>query len=108
MEQGLQQMNANQRAQVWGRRIAACRSSGMTVREWCGQEGLSEKTYYYWQHKLYQMVSEETSFVEIPADQCSSGSEVVATVQFGNMRADIHPGADERTLAALLRAMKSC
>lgn len=65
MEQNLQRVNANQRVEVWGQRIVACRNSGMTVREWCSQEGLSEKTYYYWQRKLYQMVLEESTFVEI-------------------------------------------
>jgi hypothetical protein len=80
----------------------------MTVREWCSQEGLSEKTYYYWQHKLYQMVSEESSFVEIPTAQYSSGTEVVATVQIGGAHAEIHSGADAQTLTSLLRAMKSC
>lgn len=108
MEQGLRQMNANQRAEVWIRRIAACRNSGMTVREWCSQEGLSEKTYFYWQHKLYRMVSEESSFVEFPAVQGPSTNGIAATVQIGVMRAEIHSGADEQTLTSLLRAMKSC
>ena len=35
MEQSLQRLNANQRVEIWGQRIAACRNSGMTVREWC-------------------------------------------------------------------------
>lgn len=108
MEQSLQRLNANQRVEVWGQRIAACRSSGMTVREWCSQEGLSEKTYYYWQRKLYQMVLEESSFVEIPATPTPTTSAVVATVQISGICASIHPGADEQTLASLLRAMKSC
>lgn len=108
MEQSLQRLNANQRVEVWGQRIAACRNSGMTIREWCSQEGVSEKTYYYWQCKLYQMVAEESSFVEISATPVSSCNGVVATVQIGGMSASVHPGADEQTLASLFRAMKSC
>ena len=108
MEQSLQRLNANQRVEIWGQRIAACRNSGMTVREWCNQEGLSEKTYYYWQHKLYRIVTEEPSFVEIPATPIPTVSDVVATIQIGHLCAAIHPGADEATMTALFRAMKSC
>lgn len=110
MEQGLRQLNANQRVQLWSKRIAACRNSGMTVKEWCSQEGLSEKTYYYWQHKLYRMVSEnDTEFVEISAEQTAvSVNQFTATVRVGAIQADIYSGADEATLTALLRALKSC
>lgn len=107
MEQSLQRLNANQRAEVWGQRIAACRNSGMTVREWCSQEGLSEKTFYYWQRKLYQMVLEESSFVEVPTTSVPA-NRIIATVQISGVCASVHSGADEQTLASLLRAMKSC
>ena len=108
MKQSLQQMNADRRAQEWSQRIANCRSSGISVREWCCREGLSEKTYYYWQHKLYQMMSEERSFVELPVEQPAPVGEIIASVQCGSIRADIHAGADEAAIKALLRAMKSC
>ena len=53
------------------------------------------------------MVTEEPSFVEVPATPMPTGSGVVATVQIGHMCAAIHPGADETTMVALFRAMKS-
>ena len=38
--------------QAWSGRIATCRSSGKTVKEWCESEGISIKTYYYWEKKI--------------------------------------------------------
>lgn len=108
MEQNLQRLNANQRVEVLGQRIAACRNSGMTVREWCSQEGLSEKTFYYWQRKLYQMVMVESTFVEIPTAPVPTANRVIATLEISGVCASVHSGADEQTLASLLRAMKSC
>ena len=53
MEQSLQVMSKQERLENWTARITACRSSGMTVRAWCQENGLSEKTYYYWQRRLF-------------------------------------------------------
>ena len=69
MEHRLQTLNAAQRVQLWAERIAECRSSGKSVRAWCRENEISEKTYYYWQRRLYeQMVSaaERVDFAEIP------------------------------------------
>lgn len=42
MEQSLQVMSKQERLENWTARIMACRSSGMTVRAWCQENGLSE------------------------------------------------------------------
>lgn len=52
-------MSKQERLENWTARIMACRSSGMTVRAWCQENGLSEKTYYYWQRRLFQTLSEQ-------------------------------------------------
>jgi hypothetical protein len=43
----------------------------------------------------------------LPANEYRKES-VVAIVHIGEVRADIHNGADEATLTALIRALKSC
>lgn len=108
MEQSLQQMNAAQRLQIWSERIADCRSSGMSVREWCRRAGVPEKTYYYWQQKLYRMIRSQPDFIEISAVQNEVRQEIIASVQLGEMQVNIHASRDEESLRALLRALKSC
>ena len=44
MEQSLQVMSKQERLENWTPRIMACRSSGMTVRAWCQENGLSGRS----------------------------------------------------------------
>ena len=111
MEQSLQVMSRQERLENWTTRIMACRSSGMTVRAWCRENGLSEKTYYYWQRRLFQTLSEqqkvhETAFAEVTPPVCSGN--VAVTVRIAGAVADIHPGADAVTVETVLRILKSC
>ena len=111
MEQSLQVMSSQERLENWTTRIMACRSSGMTVRAWCRENGLSEKTYYYWQRRLFQTLSEQqtvykTAFAEVAPPVCSGN--VAVTVRIAGAVADIHPGADAATVETVLRILKSC
>ena len=42
------------RLQEWGAAIAECNNSGMTKKEWCRQNGMSLKTFYYRQMRVRQ------------------------------------------------------
>ena len=111
MEQSLQVMSKQERLENWTARIMACRSSGITVRAWCRENGLSEKTYYYWQRRLFQALSEqqaahETAFAEVTPPVCSGN--VAVTVRIAGAVADIHSGADASTVETVLRILKSC
>ncbi len=43
----------------WKNRIMACRSSGISVKAWCQQEGYSCKTYYRWEREVLRMAGEQ-------------------------------------------------
>ena len=86
MEQSLQVMSKQERLENWTTRIMACRSSGMTVRAWCRENGLSEKTYYYWQRRLFQTLSEQqtvykTAFAEVTPPQLVCSGNVAVTAE---------------------------
>ena len=112
MGHSLQTLNAGQRAQLWVERIAECRGSGLSVGEWCRDNEISEKTYYYWQRRLYQqMVStaEQVSFAEIPREvQTGRCGEVTAKISMPGASVEICPGADAETIRAILEALRSC
>ena len=40
--------------------------SGLTVKQWCRENGIKEKTYYYWQRKLREAVSENIERSQLP------------------------------------------
>ena len=112
MEQGLQTLNAVQRVQLWAERIAECRSSGKSVRAWCRENEISEKTYYYWQRRLYQqMVSaaEGVDFAEIPREaQTSRSTGIAAKVCLCGATIEVYPGADTQTIQVILETLKTC
>ena len=114
MEQNLQVMSKQERLENWTTRIMACRSSGMTVRAWCRENELSEKTYYYWQRRLFQTLSEQQAiwqpaFAEItPMPNVRPSGGVAITVRIAGAEAEIYNGADAATVETVLRILKSC
>ena len=52
---------------LWTQRIAECKNSGISSQEWCEQNGIHIKTYYYWHNKIHKMVNKQQScFYETP------------------------------------------
>lgn len=51
------------RAENWHSLISACQQSGQTVVNWCQENGINTKTYYYWLRKLRK---QELSGKELP------------------------------------------
>ena len=107
MDSSLQKYNRGTKLIQWSERIAACRSSGMPVKVWCAQEGISEKTYYNWQKKVFRAAQSQGEFVEVWGG-ISNRRTGVATVSVGGYSIEIHSGADGETLKALFEAVRSC
>ena len=112
MEESLQTLNAVQRVELWAERIAECRSSGKSVRAWCRDKEISEKTYYYWQRRLYQqMVStaEGVDFVEIPREvQTGQSPGAAVKVCLSGATIEVYSGADTQMIQVILETLKSC
>ncbi|BAK47241.1 hypothetical protein CXIVA_12750 [Clostridium sp. SY8519] len=54
----MDQITHKVRDQHWLRVIQECKASGLTRREWCQQNGISTKTFYYHQRKrAYEIIS---------------------------------------------------
>lgn len=109
MELQLQTLNASERAAVWAERIAACRSSALSVRAWCRENQLSEKTYYYWQQRLYKLAAQHGPiFAEIASADVRPKPSVAVTVHIGNGEVEIYNGAEPGIIQAIIAALKSC
>ena len=113
MVKGLRVVKENRNLAEWTRQVEECRNSGLSVREWCEQKGIAQSTYTYRQNKVWKALNQQRSntFIEMPLEESSdiaTENHIAATVHVGSVRAEIHNGADEATLTALLRALKSC
>lgn len=102
----------------WKERVAACRSSGMSVRAWCREQGIANKTYYYWEKEILseagrQMAALErgSQFVEVPAlpegpPVGDGGAALAAKLRMRGGELEIYSGADGAVVETLLRALK--
>ena len=109
MSKSLSVVNQQQKLGEWAERVSACRNSGLSVRAWCQENGVSEQTYYRWQRRLYELAQEEREggFAEITPIRRTPGS-IAVTMQIGGAELAVHNGADAATVEAVLRAVKSC
>ena len=108
MERGIQKANQYNQLAEWAQRVEACRKSGQKVSEWCSGQGIAVSTYYSWQRKVYQAVTAEPEvcFTEISAGP--AGRRMVASIESGELRIEIHAGADAETVRAIIQALKEC
>ena len=121
----------------WKNRVAACRSSGLTVREWCENEQISTKSYYRWERKVLDSASLQLSepkefpavlpatsetttqtknlsspvFAELsvlPQFAEECQPEIVAQIHMGTIILEVHANAKPDFIAALCRALSGC
>ena len=120
-ETSIQTLGQRQRLLEWSQRVADCRQSGMSVKRWCDENGVSPKTYYTWQKKVFSVMVEqqklqleaegrESCFVELRAPQPiqQARGNLAASVQVGQVSVNIYSGADPELAQALVQALKSC
>ena len=106
----LQTMNGQNKLALWAERVSACRSSDLSVRDWCRENEICEQTYYRWQRRLYGIAKaqqEQPRFAEITPSHMTSAPAAV-TVRIAGAEIDIQNGADEETVGMMLRLLKSC
>ena len=81
MEKSLQTLNRQEKIAVWSERIAACRSSGTSVKAWCEENGISTASYYKWQKKLFCLAAQSApQFAEVCV---APVAKISATVHLG-------------------------
>jgi transposase-like protein len=107
------------RLQEWTVAIQECRSSGLPVKQWCRNQGITTTTYYRWERELLALtggtrnkpqLASTTTFAELPAprQQCRTVSELSATVHINDVAIDIYPRMDTELLKTLLDAVRLC
>lgn len=110
---------AKRRAQLptWRQRVVECRSSGLSVREWCAGQQISTKTYYRWEREILDLAGKQLAyrealppeptvpaFAELPVvAQRTSGA--AATIHAGAVTVDIHAGASAEMISAICSAL---
>lgn len=114
MDNSLQTLNTSQSLKEWALKIKECRNSGLTVREWCRNEGIRTQRFYYWQKKLFTLLSskQDTEFAELPLPaqlhEPSPRTNAFAKISVEGISVELYANAGKSQIAALLAALKQC
>ena len=109
MTKGLQIIKENKNLAEWSRQVEECRNSGLSMHSWCEQHQIAVSTFHYRQQKVWKALRKSSQFIEVPLSLDEShNNNIAATVKVESICAEIHNGADEATLTAIFRALKSC
>ncbi|MDD2600775.1 MAG: hypothetical protein PHV32_07240 [Eubacteriales bacterium] len=106
----------------WAELLRERRDSGLSVRCYCEEQGINEKTYYYWQHRLRETACERltsheqsipesphnemATFAALPVSSCKNSGNIV--IHLNGTEVEIHSGADPAAIDAVLRVLRGC
>ena len=106
------------RVKEWSKIIQDCYTSGLTQKEWCMQNHINEKSFYYWQRVIRKetlakcpLLSSDvqTTFVELPSPKFSAEvpmNEPAAIIRLtGGITIEITETASSVFIRQLIRAV---
>lgn len=110
----MDQITTDVRHNNWAMIISECNSSGISKAEWCRQNNVSIKSFYYYQKKLrneaYKDIGnmqrfaeiDTTSYAEIPAVHPAAS----AVLRVGDSYIEISDSASEGFLTRMIEAVR--
>lgn len=96
------------RVSEWSEMVRVCRSSGLTVQQWCNLNGINIKTYYYRLRKVREALCEDThDIVQIPINSANTGS-VTSSIKInaGNLNVELPDTIPAATLCSVIEVLK--
>ena len=93
------------RIQEWTGVYQRCKESGLTNREFCRQNGIAEKTFYYWLKKLRERSLEQHQPQLVALPEVGETSSMIR-IRFGKAVLDLPAGTDADAIAVLLQALQ--
>src|SRR5215469_16031575 len=99
--------SANARADKWAERIAAQQRSGISVKQFCKEQGLTEYSFYAWRKRLHESGPVRFALVERSARRQERTAEPVLEIMLATgERLRIGPGVDITTLRSVLNVLR--
>lgn len=98
--------------QFWQMVLETFKSSGLSVRQFCSQEGLSEPSFYSWRKRLANIRKPDVNkeppqpepFIQVSMPKAESGYLELILASGHTLR--IHPDVDSEFLTCVLSAVK--
>ena len=105
-ESVIEKESANPTADEWGERIAAQQRSGMSVKHFCKEQGLTECSFYAWRKRLRESGPVRFALVERSTRRRERPEPVLELVLATGERLRIGPGVDIPTLRIVLDVLR--
>jgi hypothetical protein len=104
----IEQKAANPKADEWAERIAAQQRSGMSVKQFCKEQGLTEYSFYAWRKRLQESGPVRFALVERSVRRQERPAEpALELVLATGERLRIGAGADAVTLRTVLDLLRA-
>jgi hypothetical protein len=98
---------ANRKADEWAERIATQQRSGISVKQFCKEHGLTEYSFYAWRKRLQESGPVRFALVEKSARRQERTAEsALELVLATGERLRIGPGVDITTLRTVLDVLR--
>ena|SRR5947209_17629818 len=99
---------ANPKTDEWAERIAAQRRSGISVKQFCKEQGLREWSFYAWRKRLQERGPVKFALVERSARRQDRATDAVLELVLATgARLRIGTGVDAATLRTVLDALRA-
>lgn len=86
----------------WAAEVELCRNSGLTVQQWCEENRMSVKAYYYHLRRVREELLSENRIVAVGNRQLGEKIEIAVD----DIRISLPAGSSAETLQTVLRALK--
>ena len=93
--------------EAWRARISAQQRSGVTVKQFCAQQGLTEQSFYNWRKRLQTPASMRFALVEAGPRRVPAEYAALELVLTTGERLRIGAGVDATTLQQVLEALRA-
>lgn len=106
MTQIISEVKAQVSREEWEGRILACQQSGMSVRSWCQENGVTTGAYYHHLRKIRESMLTEKEIVPLKKPQTTANEGI--RIETGELRVTVPENVSSEMVAAILSALKSC
>lgn len=101
------------RMKEWAEIIETQQESGLSVKEFCRENRLTESRYYYWRNRIYGTINEEVqpTLMELNETSCCAAAEApqaeTLRIDYRGMKLELPDSVNMDGLPELLRVMQS-
>ena len=97
------------RKHKWTELLISCNNSGQSKVEWCKEQGINIKTFYYWQHKLRtetMQLSEIHAIVPVNTGACKEKSRDKIVIRANEISVELPADISQDVITHTIKALK--